>query len=187
MRRWGLGYISTIAIATGGPTNPVGIAVTIAAGAALVVSRFLHVGAGRTEADYLTDPATGAQTHAGAALDGVTAEFWNHPESWTPEHIDAVVSALQKIGTDFETYAQQFPRAGPGGVRTIWYWVNRAIGDIRSVSPITNESESGLDDKSSRTLPPLEPRYLDTPSPVAPSFNPLWLLGLLLLGFRRKR
>ena len=181
-----LGYspIGELAIATGGPTNPVGIAVTIAAGAAMVLSRFLKIGAGRTEADYLTHPDTGAQTHAGLAMDAVTSEFWNHPETWTPDHIDAVVSALHKIGTDFEIYASQFPRAGPGGIATIWYWINRAIADIRGVSPIYPQSNDP------QTIPPqnmLQITYLNTPSPHSSGWLFLGVLGFGLLAFRRKR
>lgn len=181
-----LGYVSLI-VATGGPTNPVGIAVTIAAGAAMVLSRFLQVGAGRTEADYLTNPETGAQHHAGLAMDGVTAEFWNHPESWTSEHIDAVVSALQKIGTDFESYAGQFSRAGPGAIATIWYWINRAIADIRGVTPLRNDSISTTPPLHTQPLSPA-PLYLNTLAPFSsPSYGWLIVFGLGVLALRRKR
>ena len=188
MSRRGLGYVSLI-VATGGPTNPVGIAVTIAAGAATVLSRFLQIGAGREEADYLTDPETGAQTHAGLAMDAVTSEFWNHPETWTPEHIDAVVSALEKIGTDFANYAQQFPRAGPGAIATIWYWINRAIADIRGVTPIASQSESIPGHTTPQlSIPQSAPIYLNTSPPLSSSGPLLAGLGILaLLVLQRKR
>ena len=185
-----LGYIpiGELAIATGGPTNPVGIAVTIAAGAAMVISRFLKIGVGRTEADYLTHPETGAQTHAGLAMDAVTSEFWNHPEMWTPDHIDAVVSALEKIGMDFEVYALQFPRAGPGGIATIWYWINRAIVDIWGVTP-RSTIEPLLTEATPHSFPPITPGsvYLDTPSYQTANIGGLGLLMFLGFVLRRKR
>lgn len=160
-----LGYISTIALATGGPTNPVGIAVTIGAGVATVISRFLKIGAGRDEADYLTDPQTGAQTHAGLAMDEITAQFWNQPEAWTDGFVESTVEALEKIGVNFEAYAIQFPRAGQGAIETIWYWIQRAIADIRAV--------------------PRVPEYRAPSSPAYPSIRqktspdagfPVWLI-----------
>lgn len=134
-----LGYAPGIIVATGGPTNPVGIAVTIGAGVAWVASKFLNIGAGRNEADYLTDPETGAQTHAGHAMVEIANSFWAQPEAWTDDFVSATVSALRKIGTDFETYASQFSRAGPGAINTIWYWLNRVIADIESVPRIAGE------------------------------------------------
>ncbi len=114
---------------TGGPTNPVGIAVTIAAGVAFVVSRFLHVGAGRKEADYLTDPETGAQTHVGVALAQLIDNYNARPETWSPALIDGVIQAIEKIRDDFTVYAQQFSRAGPGAIETIRAVTSQLIND----------------------------------------------------------
>lgn len=125
----GLGFAPVIIAATGGPTNPVGITVTLALGAAWVISKFLPIGAGHKEADYLTDHRTGAQTHAGEALSQVIDYHDAHPEIWSPEEIDGVISAIEKIRDDFTGYARQFQRAGPGAIQTIQEIVGRLIQD----------------------------------------------------------
>lgn len=126
--------MATAIVATGGPTNPVGIAVTIAAGVATVLTRFLKIGAGRAEADYLTDPGTGAQWHAGEALRQLIDEQYLpklYAGEATPGFIQGVIAAIEKIRDDFIEYAKQFARAGPGAIATIRSVTDRLIADRR--------------------------------------------------------
>lgn len=142
-----LGFTPVIIAATGGPTNPVGITVTAIAGALYVISKFLPIGAGRKEADYLTDPRTGSQAHAGEALAQVIDYHDAHPELWTPGEIDQVIGAIEKIRDDFVTYAGQFSRAGPGAIQTIRSVTDRLIADRK-------RERDALEERNGVPMPP---------------------------------
>lgn len=123
MRRRGLGFISLVVTATGGPTNPVGIAVFAASIAAAVLGKFLKHGQGRKEADYLTNPGTGAQWilehETLPELLDIEYEGIKAAGALTPHYVETVIQALEKIRDGFFDYVEPFKRAGPGARETI--------------------------------------------------------------------
>lgn len=82
---------------------------------------FPSFGAGRTEADHLTEPGTGAQWFLEQYHQKLTDEYNALKASGglTISIAEEYRAAYEKALSEFVTYAQQFPRAGPGAIRSV--------------------------------------------------------------------
>jgi hypothetical protein len=123
-----LGYAAVIPVAVGtGPLAPIIIGISLAAS---ILPHFLHIGAGRKEADYLTDPQTGAQIIAGNALADIIAQHMSAEPQWNPDFVQHTISALERVRDQFVDYIEDCiqknvcRRAGPGAIATIVHVVD---------------------------------------------------------------
>jgi len=181
-----LGFAPVVVAAAGG-TGPLAPVVIGIAAAAVILPKLLHIGAGRTEADYLTMPPHGAQYVAGQALSDIIDNHYlpiRDAGQLTPAFVDSTIAALEKVRDDFTNYAGQFQRAGPGAIATIRAVVERLIGDrLREKSQIPETSTAPafeLPDVPGATTP--APGWWQVESS---DVKTLLIVGGVLLALRR--
>lgn len=152
---------------------------------------FVHWGEGRTEADHLTKPGSGAQwklEHV-SLPQLINEEYLPHLAAGdvTPEYIQSIIAGIEKIRDDFFVYVNEgiqngtLDKAGPGAIDTIRRVTDRLIADRRAELEALLSAAAAIVTPAVPSSAPVPPPIEGPASTPTPKGKPA-LLGIGLLG-----